>query len=151
MSEATNELIIKSAPNQQAANELMARLFDISKPEAVYSEPVTVGDYTVINALELTAGMGVGYGGGGGISAKEDASTGKESAENSDAGFGGGGGGGGSTMARPVASIIVGPDGVRVEPIFDITKIIVTFFTTFFSMMITVGKMRKFRQTGKVD
>ena len=61
------------------------------------------------------------------------------------------GGGGGSTMARPVASIIVGPDGVRVEPIFDITKIVVAFFTTFFSMMITVGKMRKFRDTGKID
>lgn len=151
MSEATNELIIKSVPNQQAANELIGRLFDITKPEAVYTQPVTIGDYTVINALELTAGMGVGYGGGGGISSKEGAATGDKSTENSDAGFGGGGGGGGSTMARPVASIIVGPDGVRVEPVFDLTKIIVTFFTTFFTMMMTVGKMRKFRDTGKVD
>lgn len=39
---------------------------------------------------------------------------------------GGGGGGGGSAVVRPVAVIEVRPEGVRVQPVLDFTKIGIT-------------------------
>ncbi len=149
MNEKLKSLIIESTPDQESSNALIGRLFDAAKPEAVFSEPVTSGDYTVITASEITVGMGAGYGGGGGFSPDEDAPD--DENNDMDGGFGGGGGGGGGTMARPVAAISIGPDGVHVEPIVDPTKIAVAFFTTFFAMMMTLAKVRKFQKTQKLD
>lgn len=143
MSENLTKIAIESVPNQKAANELMVRLFDITKPEAVFSQPVTQGEYTVITASELTAGMGVGYGGGGGSGDPN------QEGQTSGVGYGGGGGGGGGTLARPVAAIIIGPDGVRVEPIVDATKIAIAFFTAFGAMWMALSKMRRVTKTGK--
>ena len=135
MSEKYNQLLIQSVPDQQAANELIGKLFDITRPEAVFSQPVTVGEHTIITASEYTAGIGVGYGGGGGVGpASEEA--------NEPIGYGGGGGGGGGPMARPVATIIVSPAGVRVEPVVDVTKIAVTLFTALGAMAISLRKMK---------
>lgn len=136
MSEDLNALIIEKVPNQEAANELMGKLFDITKPEAIYSQPISQGDYTIITASELTAGLGVGYGGGSGTAVNDEDN-------NSTVGSGGGGGGGGGTLARPVAAIIIGPDGVRVEPIVDVTKLAIALFTAFGAMWIALGKMRR--------
>jgi uncharacterized spore protein YtfJ len=41
----------------------------------------------------------------------------------------GGGVGGGRTLSRPVAVIIASPEGVRVEPIADRTKVIMAAIT----------------------
>ena len=123
----------------------MERLFSITRPKAVFSKPVTQGEYTVITASELTAGLGYGYGGGGGGSPQSGNSGGSQSIM-SEGGFGRGGGGGGGTTARPVAAIIMGPDGVRVEPIVDPTKIAIAFFTAFGAMMIALRKMRQASQ-----
>ncbi len=136
MSENLNKLILEAIPNQQSANELMGKLFDVTRPDAVYSQPVTVGDYTVINASEYMAGMGVGYGGGGGTGPTDSEGPGQPG------GYGSGGGGGGSTMARPVATIIITPDGVRVEPIVDVTKIAITMFTALGAMALGLRKMK---------
>ena len=46
-------------------------------------------------------------------------------------GAGGGGGGGAGAMARPVAVIVVGPDGVRVKPVLDTTKLALTALGVF--------------------
>jgi uncharacterized spore protein YtfJ len=137
MSEEFNKLIIESVPNQERANELIGRLFDVTQPSAVFSQPITNGPYTVITASEVTVGMGAGYGSGGGVGPDN------EEGETAASGFGGGGGGGGTAMARPVAAIIIEPDGVRVEPIMDPTKIAVAFFTTFISIVMSVSKLRK--------
>lgn len=136
MSEKYNKLLIASVPDQQAANELVGKLFDVTRPDAVYSQPVTVGDHTIINASEYTATMGVGYGGGGGVGPAANEET------NEPIGYGGGGGGGGATMARPVATIIVSPSGVRVEPIVDVTKIAITMFTALGAMAMALRKMK---------
>lgn len=136
------EFIRESIPNQDKANELMGRLFDAARPEAVYGEPVTQGDYTVITASEISVGMGYGYGGGGGVGPSpetEDATA----AKNEVAGYGSGGGGGGGTSARPVAVIEIGPNGVRVEPVVDPTKIVLAFFTAFGSMFMMLAKMKR--------
>jgi uncharacterized spore protein YtfJ len=135
MNEEFNKLVIESVPNQERANELIGRLFDVTQPSAVFSQPITNGPYTVITASEVTVGMGAGYGGGGGVGPDND--------EGETAASGFGGGGGGTAMARPVAAIIIEPDGVRVEPIMDPTKIAVAFFTTFISILMTLTKLRK--------
>ena len=134
--------IKESIPDQDAANELMGRLFDAARPEAVYGEPVTQGEYTVITASEITVGMGYGYGGGGGTGpAGEGQET--ESAQGEAMGYGAGGGGGGSTSARPVAVVEIGPNGVRVEPIVDPTKIALAAFTAFGAMFMMLSKMKQ--------
>jgi uncharacterized spore protein YtfJ len=135
MNEEFNKLVIESVPNQERANELIGRLFDVTQPSAVFSQPITNGPYTVITASEVTVGMGAGYGGGGGVGPDND--------EGETAASGFGGGGGGTAMARPVAAIIIEPDGVSVEPIMDPTKIAVAFFTTFISILMTLTKLRK--------
>jgi uncharacterized spore protein YtfJ len=137
MNEEFNKLVIESVPNQEKANEVIGRLFDVTQPSAAFSQPVTNGPYTVITASEVTVGMGAGYGSGGGVGPDN------EEGETAASGFGGGGGGGGTAMARPVAAIIIEPDGVRVEPIMDPTKIAVAFFTTFISIVMSVSKLRK--------
>ena len=146
MSEELNKIILESIPSQQKANELMDNLFEITKPTAVYSQPVSQGDYTVITASELTAGIGFGYGGGGGVSEGEATEDPQQNV-----GAGGGGGGGGATGARPVAAIVIGPNGVRVEPIVDPTKIVLAFLTVLGSIFMTAAKVRKFMKEGKLD
>ena len=136
MSENFNKLMLETVADQQSANELIGKLFDVTRPEAVYSQPVTVGEHTIITASEYMAGMGVGYGSGGGTGPTPNGE------ETEATGYGGGGGGGGTTMARPVATIIVGPNGVRVEPVVDVTKIAVTMFTALGAMAMALRKMK---------
>ena len=50
---------------------------------------------------------------------------------------------GGVAVGRPVAAISVGPNGVRVEPVVDATKIALAFFTMLGSMLIMLGRMRR--------
>lgn len=135
------EVIKEHIPDQKAANELMGQLFTTARPSAVYSEPVTQGDYTVITASEVSVGLGYGYGGGGGSGTPEAAE--EEGAGDTAMGFGSGGGGGGGAAARPVAVIEIGPHGVRVEPVVDPTKIALAFFTAFGSMFVMLNRMRK--------
>ncbi len=133
------ELIKESVPDQDKANELMEKLFASASPETVFAKPVQVGDYTIITASEFRIGMGYGFGSGGGLAAADEEGEGEEGAAQ-EGGFGGGGGGGGATLGRPVAAIEIGPQGVRVEPIVDVTKIVVAFV----SMLL--GSLAMFRR-----
>jgi uncharacterized spore protein YtfJ len=142
MSVDLNKMYWETVPNQEKANELLGRLFEVTQPSAVYSEPVTAGEHTVITALEVTAALGAGYGGGGG-SAPSASGDDTGSDEEPSIGVGGGGGGGGTALARPVAVISVGPNGVSVEPIADPTKIALAFITAVGGMLMTLRKMRR--------
>src|SRR5262249_7983560 len=62
--------------------------------------------------------VGMGMGGGGGRGRTGATETERETSAGEGEGVGGGGGGRG----RPVAAIVISRDGVRVEPILDITK-----------------------------
>ena len=46
-------------------------------------------------------------------------------------------------MSRAVAVVSVGADGVRVEPIFDITKIALAFFMMLGSTLMMRTRMRR--------
>jgi uncharacterized spore protein YtfJ len=137
--------ISEAIPDQKAANELMEKLFDVSKPDSVFSPPIESGEYKIITASEVTAGLGYGYGGGGGFGNGAQLDEDEDQAPDTGSGFGagGGGGGGGGAMARPVAAIEIGPNGVRVEPIVDPTKIALAFFTTLIGMFAMLSKMRR--------
>ena len=150
MKEGFDDIAATAVKTQKQSNELMEKLFEVAQPEAVYSEPVTAGDYTVITASEVSVGMGIGFGVGGGNASEEASDEGETpgaddvEAEGGEAsGFGGGGGGCGFSMGRPVAVISVGPGGVYVEPVRDVTKIGLALLTTAGAMLIMLGRMRK--------
>ena len=127
-------------PNQQDANELMDKMFEAAKPSSIFSKPVVHGEYAVITASETIGALGYGYGGGAGVDGSDDS----EDAESGGSyGGGGGGGGGGSMLGRPVAAISIGPDGVRVEPIVDPTKIAIAFLTTMAAIFMSLRQIRK--------
>jgi uncharacterized spore protein YtfJ len=115
-------------------DQMVEKIFGAARASAVYSEPVTTGAYTVITASEVTAGGGFGSGQGSGP-AEANGATGT-------AGGGGMGGGGGSS-GRPVAVIVVGPDGVQVKPIFDVTKFGLAVLTAWAAMLLIVMRLKR--------
>ena len=138
MSSIPTEVTLTAVKTPAAGMELLGKLTAVTQPNAVFSPPIQQGEYTVITASEVALGYGYGFGGGGGVG-PAPAPEGKEPTE---AGGGGmGGGGGGSAMARPVAAVIIGPKGVRVEPIVDPTKISLAFFTAFAGIVLGIGRL----------
>ena len=135
MSEDLSGIVASAVKSQEDAMALVEKLFDVAQPSAVYGEPAAIGDHTVVTASEVKVGMGFGFGGGGAPGAE---GSGGEAA----AGFGSGGGGGGISGGRPVAAISVGPSGVRVDPVVDVTKIALAFFTTLGAMFMMFSRMR---------
>ena len=125
MIDARNNLLALTDRSSEQLRPMMEKLFAAAQPGAVYSEPVVSGNYTIITASEVTTGGGFGSGGGFGpatSSAEKQSSEEGSQAEQASSGGSGLGGGGGSS-GRPVAVIIVGPEGVTVQPVFDLTKI----------------------------
>jgi uncharacterized spore protein YtfJ len=151
MSEKFEKVAATTAENQELAAKVVGKLFDVAQPGSVYAEPVAAGDRTVITASEVSVGMGFGLGIGGGEGrggqkkeTNEDEPVVDEAEyEGEGSGLGGGGGGGGASLARPVAVISVGPEGVQVEPVVDPTKIAIAFFTTLGTMFFMLSRMRK--------
>jgi uncharacterized spore protein YtfJ len=93
-------------------------------------------------------GFGLGYGFGYAPKSETSEDEPSESAESQESeaqatsGGGSGGGGGGTGFSRPVAVIIASPQGVRVEPVFDITKVILAALTAVGFMIGMVARMR---------
>jgi uncharacterized spore protein YtfJ len=78
------------------------RLINVSA-DRVYREPIRVGERVIIPAASIAYGGGFGFG--------------------SDNAANGGGGGGGWNEGRPVAIVEAGPDGVKVRPVVDLTRV----------------------------
>lgn len=93
------------------AVEALAAVLGEATPGTVFSEPVMVGSDLVITAAAWERGGGFGFGGGG-----------------DKQGMGLGSGGGGGAQGRPVAVIRIGPNGIDVQPIIDLTKVGITLF-----------------------
>jgi len=111
------------------------RVFDAARPDTVFAAPVTVDGRTIVGATEVLLAVGAGGGGGGGRPTAETDSP----AEGE--GFSVGVGGGGTAQARPVAVIIIEPDGVRVEPVVDVTEIGLAALTVVGSALLMFGRM----------
>jgi uncharacterized spore protein YtfJ len=114
-----------------AIQDTMEVFLETASVNNVYGEPTLHNNTLIIPAAEIVAGIGfgAGYGGGSGTNNKDNDQEEKEEKGNTGSGSGGGGGGGGRTFARPVAVIIASPEGVRIEPVVDVTKIALAMFT----------------------
>ena len=128
--------------------QIVSDFADTAAVEAVYGKPVKNGDITIIPTAEVLCGMGVGMGiGSGGFTPPDEASPkaqakGPSKGPNTpQQGSGAGGGGGGYTFSRPVAVVIASPEGVRVEPVIDRTKIAIAAFTTAGFMLSMISRM----------
>lgn len=124
----------------QVVNHTLENFLATANSEAVYHEPIKHGNALIIPAAEVVSVMGFGV--GSGVS-NGSAETGEEANTSNS---GGGGGGGGSVFSRPVAVIISTPEGVRVDPVFDLTKIALAGMTTgvlMFGMIARVWSLSK--------
>jgi uncharacterized spore protein YtfJ len=138
----TEEIIV----NQPADNSLemvqdtMEEFLAAADVRAVYGEPIQHGDTTIIPTAEVLSGFAFGFGSGGG--------TGTD--QNSDKpvqGSGSGGGGGGRVLSRPVAVVVASAEGVRVEPVIDITKIALAGLTALGFMVGMMFRMSSRRHS----
>ncbi len=123
----------------ETVENTMERLFASANVKNVYGRPVQQGDTTIIPVAEVTVAGGFGVGVGFG----DDPDPG-ERKQMREAG-GSGGGGGGTKLARPVAVVVVSPEGVRVEPVIDLTKIGLAVITAWGFMIAQIVKMRRKR------
>ncbi len=114
----------------------MEQFLSAASVEAVYQPPIHEGEHTVIPAAEVLSLAGFGLGSGSGSQAPSEP-------ERPVIGEGGGGGGGGRVFSRPVAAIVISPSGVRVEPIVDVTKVVLAVFTTLGFMTAMLTRMGK--------
>ena len=110
----------ETIPGARAA-AVMEKLIAAADVSRVYGEPIRHADSLLIPVAEVLTVGGFGMGSGRGMGADRDGSPRR--------GSGGGGGGGGQTLARGIAVIVASPDGVRVEPVFDVTKIALAALT----------------------
>lgn len=90
------------------AEQVVRAIERAASGEAAVGPTTTLGDQAVIPLLETyaTGGFGGGAGGGG---------------DGDGGGSGGGGGGGGVGRSRTIAIAILGPDGVKIRPVVDVT------------------------------
>jgi uncharacterized spore protein YtfJ len=110
----------------------MDKFLSAANVEAVYGQPIREGESIVIPTAEVLSFAGFGLGSGSGPA---------DSNEDGNTGSGGGGGGGGRVLSRPVAAIVILPEGVRVEPIVDVTKVALALFTTLGFMAAMLARM----------
>ena len=148
MSEEMKEVMDSTTASWSATAGVIEKLFDVARPGAVFSEPVSTEGSTIITTSEVLVAMGVGYGIGAGSATgegetEEEADQDVEAEMSSGEGYGGGGGGGGLSTGRPVAAIIVDSEGVRVEPIVDVTKLGLAFFTMLGSIFLMGFRIRR--------
>ena len=110
-------------------NSTMESFLETASVDRVYGAPIEVGTTKIIPAAENLVIMGFGAGAGYGTADFESTEEKSPPGEGTGEGGGGGGGGGGRTLSRPVAIVIATPEGVRVEPVADRTKVIMAAIT----------------------
>jgi uncharacterized spore protein YtfJ len=134
----------------EQASKMLERILAAAQPGAVFGQPVQSGSYTLITAAEVTSGGGFGAGMGRGPAPKPDAgqSPPAEAAPTTaEQPIGGGGyGGGGGAMSRPVAIVAIGPNGVTVRPVVDVTTLALAALTASAAMLGLRRTMRRVRK-----
>ena len=123
------------APLIDPTGQALSHLVITASADAVFGQPVVNGDTTVIPCSEVAIGMGMGSGSGP-VDEKGNQT-------------GGGSGGGGGARGRPVAAIVITKEGVRVEPIFDLTKIVLASLTTGAFILLWVGRLSLMKRSAR--
>ncbi len=116
--EPLEQRLLTAVGRVSGATTIAGALAAAASPEAAVGPAVSADGYTTVPLLEsmFAGGYGMGLGGG---NAPRDAGAG----DGSSMGGGGGGGGGGAGRSRVVAVLVVGPNGVELRPVVDVTKL----------------------------
>ena len=114
--------------------DTMDKFIATADVEKVYGKPIENGDTLIVPTAEILCGMGFGVGSGSGDQMDDEVGN---------RGEGGGGGGGGRVLSRPVAVIIASPEGVRIEPVIDPTKIALAALTAAGFMLSMLFRMMR--------
>ena len=123
------------APLVDPTGQALSQLVATARADAVFGQPVVSGDTTIISCSEIAIGMGMGSGSGP-VDEKGNPT-------------GGGSGGGGGARGRPVAAIVITKEGVRVEPIFELTKIVLASLTTGAFILLWVGRLSLMKRSAR--
>jgi uncharacterized spore protein YtfJ len=118
-------------PGLDAFQDTMEEFLAAADVRVVYGEPIQHEDTIIIPTAEVLCALGFGLGSGGMTNTEEHP-------DNPTMGKGSGGGGGGRILSRPVAVVIASPEGIRVEPVVDVTKIALAGLT---AMGFMIGMM----------
>jgi uncharacterized spore protein YtfJ len=143
----TTELLVGAPdhPDEQA-QQFFDRILAAARPGAVFSPPVVSGSYTVITASQVFSAGGFGSGSGVGPArppSGENAAPASGSMPVAALAGGKGMGGGGGASGRPVAAIIIGPEGVTIKPILDFTSLTLTGLTVAATILGVMARRRR--------
>jgi uncharacterized spore protein YtfJ len=116
--------------SMQSLNQTIDTIWNATRPSLVFGQPIERGNVTIIPCCEIAMGMGLGGGSGTSPATEKAEKAGGE-------GFGTGGG----VRGRPVATIVITADDVRVEPIVDATKVALAALTTAGFMAFWVARL----------
>lgn len=122
------------------------KLIGTAQAKAVFGEPVSVGEHTVITAAEVSVGLGFGFGGGANPPQQCAGDAEAPQIQGIQYSAGGGGGGGGVAGGRPVAVVHIGPEGVRIDPVLDVTKVSLALFAALGALFVMLGRLSKARR-----
>lgn len=116
-------------------NTVVAAISSVARAEATVGPATTQGQYTIVPLSEVVFAGGFGLGRGLGTSAGGDAMP--------TLGGGGGGGGGGLGRGRAVAVVAIGPDGVTVKPVIDVTSLALAGIATSAAFAMAFLRLRR--------
>jgi len=122
-------------PSTESVEQVLGRMVSTARADTIFGEPVERGDYTVIPCSEVAVGLGMGSGSGP-VDAQGNTT-------------GGGSGGGGGASGRPIAAIVISKEGVRVQPIPDVTKILLAAFSTGAFFVLWLGRLSRMGRSPK--
>jgi len=115
--------------------QIVSQLVSNAHVDSVFGRPIERDGATIIPCSEIAVGFGMGSG------------TGPVDERGNKTGSGGGGGGG--SQGRPIAVIVMTKEGVRIEPILDLTKVVLAAFTTGAFMLFWFGRLTRLGRKGK--
>ena len=125
-------------PTISGTAQVMSKMIDVANVDAVFGKPVEHGEIVIIPCGEVAMGGGMGFGSGpGGTSEQGKLLTSA------------GGGAGGGVNARPIAVIVISPEGVQVKPIIDTTKVVLAAFTTGAFMLYWLSQLGRTMRTAR--
>ena len=115
--------------------QAISQLVSNASVETVFGRPIERDGATIIPCSEIAVGFGMGSG------------TGPVDERGNPTG--GGSGGGGGSQGRPIAVIVMSQEGVRIEPILDLTKVALAGITTGAFMLLWIGRLVGFSRKDK--
>ncbi|HET9999618.1 MAG TPA: spore germination protein GerW family protein [Ktedonobacteraceae bacterium] len=115
--------------------QAVSQLVSNASVETVFGQPIERDGATIIPCSEISVGFGMGSG------------TGPVDEHGNPTG--GGSGGGGGSQGRPIAVIVMSQEGVRIEPILDLTKVALAGITTGAFMLFWIGRLVGFSRKDK--